>query len=158
MPFPFLAAIGSSIIGTIAAAGTAVGAAVATASASTLIIGGIAVAAGAALTAGAVSAYNDEKRAKIRASAESSASRERERILAEEARKKNEELKKCQEEYGDNPPEEKIKKIWEDKLELLGQLEGNRIGLQKQNQKASPEAVEAEEELKKQFKDAGVSM
>ena len=53
---------------------------------------------------------------------------------------------------------EKIKKIWEDKLELLGQLEGNRIGLQKQNQKASPEAVEAEEELKKQFKDAGVSM
>lgn len=158
MPLPFLVAIGSSIISTIVAAGTAVGAAVATASASTLIIGGVAVAAGAALTAGAVSAYNDEKRAKIRASAESRASRERERILAEEARKKNEELKKCQEEYGDNPPEEKIKKIWEDKLELLGQLEGNRIGLQKQNQKASPEAVEAEEELKKQFKDAGVSM
>ena len=136
----------------------AAGAAVATASASTLIIGGIAVAAGAALTAGAVSVYNDEKRAKIRASAESSASRERERILAEKARKTNEELIKCKEEYGDNPPEEKITKIWEDKLELLGQLEGNRIGLQKQNQKASSEAVKAEEELKKQFKDAGVSM
>lgn len=166
MPFPF-AAVGAAIVsavaggaaavgGAAAAAGAAVagaaaaaGAAVAAASTTTLVIGGVSLVAGGALTAAAISARNEEKYNKAKAEAEQAASRANEELLVKQAQDKIKKLKEICAEYGENIPEELAQNIVDGIYETLASLEGNEIGLKKQNMSPSAEAVAAREELKK---------
>ncbi len=101
----------------------------------------------------AIDDFNREDRMECWEKAQKAAARERDRISEEKERIKDEELLECKEEYGDNLPEEEITKVWRDKFNLYCQ---KRLGLQKPNREASLEALAAEQELKNQFKAAGV--
>lgn len=145
MPFP-LAALGGAIVSAIAGA-----------SATTLIVGGVAATAAGVFTAAAISNHNDMKRAQAREAAEREASREQERLLLEKDRKRKEKEERIRKKYGmDNIPKEEATEIWAARAEVLGALEGNASGMEKQGKTVSAEAQAAMDELKAEFVNAGV--
>lgn len=143
MPFPFAAI--PAIIG---AVGTAVAtvASVALAAAPYVLVGA-AVLGGLAIT-GEIMEENERKRAAAQKAAEDAASRENERRKVEEKKRLEAEMENIKNKYGSNVPKEEQKKILLQSSEILGGLEGNRMGLEKQGQAASAEAIQAEKELK----------
>lgn len=145
MPFP-LAALGGAIVSAIAGA-----------SATTLIVGGVAATAAGVFTAAAISNHNDMKRARAREAAEREASREQERLILEKDRKRKEKEERARKKYGmDNIPQEEASEIWAARAEVLGALEGNASGMEKQGKTVSAEAQAAMDELKAEFAKAGV--
>lgn len=144
MPFP-LAALGGAIVSAIAGA-----------SATTLIVGGVAATAATVFTAAAISNHNDLKRAEARDAAEREASAENLRQAQAEYQRHKRKEAQYKEQYGmENIPEEVAKEIWAARAEVLGALEGNISGLQKQGKDVSAEAKAAMDELKAEFAAAG---
>lgn len=145
MPFP-LAALGGAIVSAIAGA-----------SATTLIVGGVAATAATVFTAAAISNYNDLKRAEARDAAEREASEERERVILKKNQQRKRKEEQIRKKYGmEDIPEEAAKEIWAARAEVLGALEGNTSGMQKQGKGASAEAQAAIDELQAEFAAAGV--
>jgi hypothetical protein len=135
MPFPFLAAalpaIGTALFGTVTATAVTLGTA----------------AAVGVVTAAAIGIRNDEVRDRARRAAKARASREQERINHEEKESLVRKEEKLHEKFGEKIPETEAKEFAEACSKLLGDIEGNRLGLEKQGLQASSQAQSDENQL-----------
>lgn len=117
------------------------------------VVGGIIAVGG---VAAAISAHNEEERAKARRSAQREASRQRKKNEQERKRLRDEKVKKLREQYGNIMSKETADEILGEKAKILGALEGNAEGLRKQGKTVSDEVDTAMEELKALFEAAGI--
>ena len=157
MPFPFAAigaiggAIGSAIAGA-AATAAGVAATAATAAATTAVAAAPFVAAGAAVVGGiaitgAIREHNKQVQNNAYKAGQQAASKENEKRLIEEAKRLYVKVHELKEEFGCDVPQEELEKLLLGSSQILGELQGNRSGLQEKGLSASSDAVNAEKEL-----------
>lgn len=162
MPFPFavLGPVITGVIGTAAASAAAVGTA-AVAAGAFVAANATAIAIGSAVVGGLVitkKIIEENKKAEEEAyeNAYRNASREQERLNLEAKKNFDEEVKRTNDEYGDNIPPERKKELLLKSSILKGKIAGTNAGLEARGQSVAPEAKAVEAELDAMRKECGI--